>query len=55
MLNITDLTSSKELKRDDMAGIRGGFDPFAILDSSTRINSKVADITQGFEDRKSVV
>jgi len=49
MLNITDLTASKELDTKTMASVRGGFDPFAILiDGSTTLNNKVADVDQGF-------
>ena len=49
MLKITDLTISKELASKDMAGVRGGFDPFASIDFSTGMTSKVAGVTQGFE------
>jgi len=48
MLNITDLAESKELDSKTMAGVRGGFNPFAILDASTSLNSKVADVDQFF-------
>jgi hypothetical protein len=48
MLKITDLTCSKELASEDMSCVRGGFDPFAHIDFSTGITSKVADVTQGF-------
>ena len=48
MLNITDLAESKELDSKTMAGVRGGFNPFAILDASTSLNSKVADANQLF-------
>jgi len=48
MLNITDLAESKELDSKAMASVRGGFDPFAILDGSTSLNSKVADVNQLF-------
>ncbi len=48
MLKITDLTSSKELASKDMSGVRGGFDPFAHIDFSTSLDSKVADVTQAF-------
>lgn len=48
MLKITDLTTSKEMDSKEMTGVRGGFDPFASLDFSTSINSKVADVNQGF-------
>ena len=49
MLKITDLTSSKEMDRREMAGVRGGKSPFALIDFSTGITSKVAAVTQGFE------
>lgn len=50
MLNIKDLSSAKELDSKDMTAVRGGFDPFAILvDGSTGINSKVADVNQLFQ------
>ena len=50
MLNITDLTTSKELDTKTMAGVRGGFDPFAILiDGSTSLRNKVADVDQVFQ------
>lgn len=48
MLTITDLKSSKELESKDMAGVRGGNSPFALIDFSTGITNKVADVTQGF-------
>lgn len=48
MLKITDLTASKEMDSKEMNGVRGGFDPFAMFDSSTTIYNKVADVTQGF-------
>jgi hypothetical protein len=48
MLKFTDLTSSKEMASGEMAGVRGGFDPFAIFDSSTSIYNKVANVTQAF-------
>lgn len=48
MLKITDLTASKELAATEMSSVRGGFDPFAHIDFSTGITSKVADVTQGF-------
>ena len=48
MLKITDLTASKELESKDMAGICGGNSPFALIDFSTGITNKVADVTQGF-------
>ena len=50
MLNIKDLCVSKELDTKTMAGVRGGFDPFAILlNGSTSLNSKVADVNQVFQ------
>ena len=49
MLKIIDLTASKEMDSKDMARVRGGFDPFAHIDFSTGITSKVASVTQGFE------
>ena len=48
MLKITDLNTSKKLESKEMAGVRGGFDPFAFL-ASTSINSKVADVSQVFD------
>jgi len=49
MLKITDLAENKELDRKTMSGVRGGFDPFAILiDGSTSLNNKVADVDQVF-------
>ena len=48
MLKITDLTASKELESKEMAGVRGGISPFAIIDFSTGITNKVADVTQVF-------
>jgi hypothetical protein len=48
MLKITDLTASKELESKEMAGVRGGTSPFAIIDFSTGITNKVADVTQVF-------
>ena len=48
MLNIKDLAVNKELDSKSMAGVRGGFNPFAILDSSTSLDSKVADVDQMF-------
>ncbi|MBN7795013.1 hypothetical protein [Parahaliea mediterranea] len=47
MLKMTDLTVSKELERKEMHEVRGGFDPFAIL-ASTSISNKVADVDQIF-------
>ena len=48
MLKITDLHVSKEMESTEMAGVRGGFNPFAIFDSSTSITNKVADTNQMF-------
>jgi len=48
MLNIKDLAVNKELDSKTMAGVRGGFNPFAILDTSTSLTSKVADANQLF-------
>ena len=36
------------MESKEMAGVRGGFNPFAIFDSSTSIHNKVADVTQAF-------
>ena len=50
MLKITDLAENKELDSKTMAGVRGGFDPFAILiDGSTSLTNKVADVDQVFQ------
>ena len=48
MLKINDLTTSKELDTTEMTTVRGGFDPFAGIDFSTTMESKVADVTQAF-------
>jgi len=49
MLNIKDLAVNKELDSKTMASVKGGFDPFAILiDGSTSLNNKVADVDQIF-------
>ena len=48
MLKITDLTTSKEMASKEMAGVRGGFDPFAFINASTIIDNRVADVTQAF-------
>jgi len=49
MLKIIDLAENKELDRKTMSGVRGGFDPFAILiDGSTSLTNKVADVDQAF-------
>ena len=47
MLKITDLITNKEMDRKEMTEVRGGFDPFSFL-ASTSINSKVADVDQVF-------
>ena len=49
MLKITDLTASTNMNSKEMGRIRGGMDPFAHIDFSTGITSKVAAVTQGFE------
>ncbi|MBN7795003.1 hypothetical protein [Parahaliea mediterranea] len=51
MLKMTDLSTSKEMGRDEMRSVRGGISalPFPGLDFSTSIHSKVADATQGFD------
>ena len=48
MLKITDLNTSKQLKSEEMADVRGGFDPFSFL-ASTSMTSKVADVDQVFQ------
>jgi len=49
MLKVTDLAINKELDSKTMTSVRGGFDPFAILiDGSTSLNNKVADVDQVF-------
>ena len=52
MLKIADLTVSKELNRKEMTGVVGGTsglaDLSALLDFSTSIHNKVADVQQGF-------
>jgi hypothetical protein len=35
MLKITDLAINEEMENTEMAGVRGGFNAFAIFDSST--------------------
>jgi hypothetical protein len=61
MLNITDLTVSKELDSKAMAGVRGGTSELerlsALFDFSTSIVNKVADIKQafGFSNNQSIV
>ena len=49
MLKITDLTASKEIDSKEMGRIRGGMNPFAIIDFSTGFTNKVAAVTQGFD------
>lgn len=49
MLKITDLSVSKELDHKEMTSVRGGFNPFAVLDGSTSMVNKVADIDQVFQ------
>ena len=50
MLNIKDLSASKELDTKTMAAVRGGFDPFSILiDGSTSLTNRVADADQLFQ------
>ena len=48
MLKITDLTSSKDMETLEMAEVRGGMDPFAVINFSTGFDNKVADVTQLF-------
>jgi hypothetical protein len=52
MLNITDLTTSKELDAAEMAGVCGGTGELgslsALIDFSTSLHSQVADVNQGF-------
>ena len=52
MLNITDLTTSKELNATEMAGVRGGRTELeslsALIDFSTSLHSQVADVNQVF-------
>jgi hypothetical protein len=52
MLKITDIEVSKELGRNEMAGVVGGTSDLerlsALLDFSTSIHNKVADVQQGF-------
>ena len=48
MLNITDLTSSKEMAREEMRNVRGGSTPFLELLFSTGFTNKVADVSQAF-------
>ncbi len=47
MLKITDLITNKEMDSKEMTEVRGGFDPFSFL-ASTTINTKVADVDQVF-------
>jgi len=53
MLKITDLNVSKELDSKGMTGVLGGNNQLPqslaiLLDGSTSLTNKVADITQGF-------
>jgi hypothetical protein len=52
MLKITDIEVSKDLGRDEMAGVVGGTSDLerlsALLDFSTSIHNKVADVQQSF-------
>ena len=52
MLNITDLSTNKELDCRELAGIRGGNAELqrlaALIDFSTSIYNTVADVKQGF-------
>lgn len=49
MLNIKDLAVNKELHSNDMARIAGGWHPMMLLDGSTRLKNKVADVEQLFD------
>ena len=52
MLKITDIEVSKDLGRDEMAGVVGGTSDLerlsALLDFSTSIHNKAADVQQSF-------
>ena len=52
MLNITDLTVSKDLERSEMAEVVGGNSELrslsALIDFSTSMTNKVADVNQVF-------
>ena len=52
MLKITDLTTSRELDSVELAGVHGGTSGLgslsALIDFSTSLNNKVADVNQGF-------
>jgi len=53
MLNITDLNVSKDLDSNAMASVSGGTNQLPqsialLLDGSTSLTNKVADISQGF-------
>ena len=48
MLKITDLHVNKEMESTEMAGVRGGFNPFATFDSSSTVDNKVAEAHQMF-------
>ena len=49
MMKITDLAVNKELNGAAMAEVRGGFDPRAIINGSTSLTNRVADISQLFD------
>lgn len=49
MLKMTDLSTSKEMGREEMRTVRGGLSTLPGLDFSTHIHSAVADATQGFD------
>jgi hypothetical protein len=52
MLKITDLTVSKEMASNEMARVVGGMSDLemlsALIDLSTSVHNKVADVNQGF-------
>jgi hypothetical protein len=52
MLKITDLTVSKEMASNEMARVVGGMSDLemlsALIDLSTSVQNKVADVNQGF-------
>ena len=48
MLNIKDLAASKALDSNAMTTVRGGFNPFAMIDGSTTLTNRVADVSQLF-------
>ncbi|MBN7795002.1 hypothetical protein [Parahaliea mediterranea] len=47
MLKLNELQHCEELDREALSGVRGGFDPFAVL-ASTHIDNRVADVNQLF-------